>query len=208
VDTVTGPGGNVRSSVAVGFAPWIVFWVVSAPSTWGWAALAALVVAVGVVLPDLGRKQGISSLDAAGVLFFAVLSVLALVLPRQALAGLEDYAQAASMGLLAVVACGGVLVGRPFTEYYARQDVPREQWGSPEFRRINRVISLVWGAAFLVVAVAGFVAVRFAVAPDLLQWVVPIVALVAAQRFTEGYTQDGSQDHPAPAPHPVERKPS
>ncbi len=29
---------GVRNSVASGFAPWIVFWVVSSPSTWKWAA--------------------------------------------------------------------------------------------------------------------------------------------------------------------------
>lgn len=186
----------MRNSVAMGFAPWIVFWVVSSPSTWKWAALAALVVALGVVLPDLGKRRGMSSLDAASIVFFAVMSVLALVLDRDALAGLEAYAQVASMALLTVVALGGVAIGRPFTEYYARQGVPEQYWGSPEFRRINRIITLAWGAAFAVIAVAGFVAVRFGVASDLLQWVVPIVALIAAQRFTENYTGDDAP--PAP----------
>jgi hypothetical protein len=207
-------GGAVRNSVAMGFAPWIVFWVVSSPSTWKWAALAALVVALGVVLPDLGARRGVSTLDGASILFFSVMSVLALVLPLSALAGLERYAQAISMALLAVVAVGGVLVGRPFTAYYARREVPREYWDTPRFRRTNRVISLVWGAAFAVVALAGVAAVRFAVAPDLLQWIVPIVALVAAQRFTEAYTASGDDgtdpgaDHSTPTEHPVERTPS
>lgn len=185
----------MRSSVATGFAPWIIFWVVASPSTWEWAALAALVVSIGVIVPGLARHQGASALDLTGVACFAVLSVLALVLDRAALSGLENYAQTLSMAVLAVVAVGGALVGRPFTAFYARQDVPREYWSSPEFLRINRTISLVWGVAFVVIAAAGFVAVRYGVLADLLQWVIPIVVIIAAARFTEAYTDD---DAPAP----------
>jgi hypothetical protein len=188
----------VRNSIAAGFAPWIVFWVVSSPSTWQWASLVALVISIGLVVPSLRKHEGVSALDVAGLVFFAVLSVLALVVERSALETLENYAQAISMGLLAVVAIGGVLIGRPFTAYYARREVPRELWGTREFRRINRVISLVWGAAFVVVAVAGFVAVRWSVAVDVLEWVVPAVVIVAAAKFTQAYT--GHDDGP-PATH-------
>ncbi|GAA4836742.1 hypothetical protein GCM10023201_27070 [Actinomycetospora corticicola] len=196
---------DVRNNVAVGFAPWIVFWVISAPSTWKWASLAALIVALGIALPGFvpdraGRRAGISALDGASLAFFAVVSVLALVLQRNTLAVLELYAQTLSMALLAVVAIVGAVVGRPFTAFYARQGVPEQYWGTPEFLRVNRVISLVWGAAFVVIAVAGFVAVRYAVALDLLQWVVPVVALVAAARFTQAYTADDRTDRTGPTP--------
>ncbi|MGD9987588.1 hypothetical protein [Pseudonocardia sp.] len=187
----------MRNSVAAGFAPWIVFWVVSSPSTWEWASLAALVISIGLVIPSLGHHRGVSVLDVVSLVFFAVLSVVALVVPRDALETLENYAQTISMALLAVVAIGGVLIGRPFTAYYARREVPRELWGTREFLRINRAISLVWGAAFAVIAVAGFVAVRWSVAVDLLQWVVPAVAIVAAVKFTQAYSN--RDDGPPPS---------
>jgi hypothetical protein len=43
---------------------------------------------------------------------------------------------------------------RPFTEEYARQSTPREYWGSPTFRSVNRVISAAWGAGLVVIGLA------------------------------------------------------
>jgi hypothetical protein len=43
-----------------------------------------------------------------------------------------------------------VLIGHPFTESYARREVPQSVWKSAPFRAINRQMSLVWGAAFFV----------------------------------------------------------
>jgi hypothetical protein len=33
----------------------------------------------------------------------------------------------------------------PFTEQYARERVPRQRWSSPAFKKINRVLSGLWG---------------------------------------------------------------
>jgi hypothetical protein len=33
----------------------------------------------------------------------------------------------------------------PFTEQYAKQSVPREEWGSPTFKRVNHGLSVAWG---------------------------------------------------------------
>jgi O-antigen/teichoic acid export membrane protein len=37
----------------------------------------------------------------------------------------------------------------PFTEQYARQTVPRQRWSSPSFRKINRVLSGLWGIGLI-----------------------------------------------------------
>jgi hypothetical protein len=37
----------------------------------------------------------------------------------------------------------------PFTEQYARENVPRERWSSPAFKKINLVLSALWGAALI-----------------------------------------------------------
>jgi hypothetical protein len=34
-----------------------------------------------------------------------------------------------------------------FTEQFARESAPKEYWGSPTFKKINRVLSAGWGAA-------------------------------------------------------------
>ena len=88
-------------SVFLGFAPWIVFVVISGPSTWLWAALAALVVAIALAVPDWLRTREIGLLQAAGIAFFGVLCVLALVLDPADLQWVEDRAQLLSSLVLA-----------------------------------------------------------------------------------------------------------
>lgn len=171
--------------VFLGFAPWIVFDVVASPSTWKYAALSALVTALVLNVPEL-RRGSLKVLEAAGVVFFAVVCVLGLVLGRQELLWLETYAQTLSNGVIAAVALGS-LAFTPFTEQYARESVPRAYWHTPAFRRTNRVLTAVWGGVFLVTALLGLLALRVSSGADWLNWVVPIALLVGAVRFTKWY---------------------
>jgi uncharacterized membrane protein len=176
-----------KAAIFLGFVPWIVFSVVAGPSTWMWAALAALVCSLVLSVPDLRRNRSISILDGAGLVFFAVLVVLALVLDRAALQPIEDRAQLISSVVIALVALGSLAVGRPFTEYYARQQTPREYWNSPTFKQINRVITGVWGGVFVLNALCDAAVAYLGASPDVFNWVVPIVAIVAAVKFTGWY---------------------
>lgn len=56
-----------------------------------------------------------------------------------------------------MIALGSILVRSPFTLRYAPEDTPREYWETPEFMRVNYLISWVWVAAFVVEAGSGFV---------------------------------------------------
>ncbi|MBL1104995.1 hypothetical protein JK361_10390 [Streptomyces sp. 5-8] len=182
----------VRKPVTTGgvflsFAPWIIFGVVAGPSTWEYAALAALVASIVLSGQDLlhGRLR---VLDITGIVFFAVLSVLALALDRAQLDWLEQYAQVISNGLVAVVALGSLFTD-PFTAQYAREQTPPEVWDSPVFRHINRVLTAVWGAAFALMAVSTWLAVRHPAQDDWFNWVVPIALLVVAVKFTARYPE-------------------
>jgi hypothetical protein len=176
-----------RFAIFLGFVPWIVFSVVAGPSTWMWAAFAALVCSLILAVPDLRTSGSISILDAAALVFFAVLVVLALVLDRAALQPIEDRAQLLSSIVIAVVALGSLAVGRPFTEFYARKQTPQEYGGTPVFRQINRVITAVWGLVFLLNALCDAAVGYWGANPDVFNWVVPIVAIVAAVKFTGWY---------------------
>lgn len=176
-----------KAAIFLGFVPWIVFSVVAGPSTWMWAALAALLCSLILSVPSWRRTRSISVLDAAGLVFFGVLVVLALVLDRATLQPIEDRAQLLSSIVIAVVALGSLAVGRPFTEFYARQQTPREYWKSPAFKQINRVITAVWGLVFVVNALCDVAVAYLGASPDVFNWVVPIVAIVAAVKFTGWY---------------------
>ncbi|MGD9530872.1 carotenoid oxygenase family protein [Pseudonocardia sp.] len=184
-------------NVFLGFLPWIVFAVVSGPSTWAWASGIALVISVVQAVPEYRRTREINVLTAAGVAFFAVLTLLALVLDRSSLQWVEDRAQFLSALVLALVAFGSLAAGRPFTEYYARQQVPRMFWGSPRFKRVNRVITAVWGAAFALTALCDL-AVLAGGPSWLFNWVLPIVLLVGAVVFTNRYPDSVRPQPPAP----------
>ncbi|MFI1532904.1 hypothetical protein [Streptomyces anandii] len=176
------------AGVFYSFVPWIVFGVVASPSTWEYAALAALIAAVGLSARDIARGR-LYVLDLTAIVFFAVITVLALALDRQQLIWLETYAQVISNAAVAVVAFASLLFD-PFTAQYARQVTPREYWHSPVFRHINVVLTSVWGAVFAVMAVSTWLAVRTPTASDWLNWVVPVVLLIWAVKFTERYPDE------------------
>lgn len=174
-----------RTGILLGFAPWIIFDVVAGPSTWKLAAFAALIASLVLNVPDL-RRGSVKVLEITGLVFFAVISILALVLDRGDLLWLETYAQTISSGVIAAVALGS-LAFTPFTEQYAREEVPREYWGSPAFRRTNRVLTAVWGGVFVLIAIAGLVAAESGHHGDWLNWFIPVVLLVVAIRITAWY---------------------
>jgi intracellular septation protein A len=169
----------------LGFVPWIIFWVVCGPSTWEYAAGGALLAAVILLLPSRERGR-IKLLDIVSVVFFAALTIAGLVLDRSQLRWLEDYSQAISSGVLALVVLGS-LAFVPFTEQYARDRVPEQYWSTPSFKQINRTLTLVWGLAFAVCALLGVIAQHDRGGSAWLNWILPIVLLVGAFKFTSWY---------------------
>ncbi|MFJ3660955.1 hypothetical protein ACIPPM_10865 [Streptomyces sp. NPDC090119] len=175
------------ASVFLSFAPWIIFGVVASPSTWEYAALAALIAALVLSAQDLLHGK-IRILDAAGIVFFAVLSVLALALSRSDLLWVETYAQVISNGLVAVVAFVSLLYD-PFTAQYARESTPRQYWDSPVFRHINRVLTTYWGVTFAIMTASTWLAIAYPGQDDWFNWVIPIALLVIAVKFTQRYPE-------------------
>lgn len=174
-----------RGNVFFDFLPWIIFDVVSGPSTWKFAALAALIFAIVLNVPEL-RRGGVKLLNVVGIAFFGVVCVLALLLDRRDLGWLETYAQIIANGAVALVALGS-LAFVPFTEQYARESTPPEVWHTPLFKRTNRLLTTMWGLVFAIIAVLGVIAVHDRHDSDWLNWVVPIALLVVAVRVTRWY---------------------
>ena len=181
----------MKGNPFIGFVPWIIFWVVSGPSTWEWAALGAALAAIILMIPSIERGNP-KILDTATAIFFIVLSLVALFVDRQTLGLLEHYSQLISYGVLAIVAFGSLLF-MPFTEQYARETVPREHWDSPTFKRINRVLTAMWGTVFVLLALCQVV---YEIAPSqksLFNWIIPIVLIVGAFKFTAWYPEQQSR---------------
>jgi hypothetical protein len=112
----------------IGFAPWVVYWVVAeGPSTWLFGALCAVLSAVilgismGFVAPRL--------LEIVTIGFFVVVTAAGVILGAADRDWMDTYATTLSSGVLALMALGS-LAFTPFTEQYARVtrplDLPRQ----------------------------------------------------------------------------------
>jgi Ca2+/Na+ antiporter len=197
---------RLEHNPVLGFAPWIIFWVIGGPSTWETASIAALlaavlVVALSVETPSQYRDaegtrprngldlRRIKLLDAGTVIFFAALVIVAVAASRDSVAQLDKYSQAISSGALGLIALGSIVFGHPFTVDYAKESTPPRLWHSPAFKRINLVLSCVWSVVFLLCAIFGVFAVHASAkgTRDWLNWYLPIILIFIAFRLNKQY---------------------
>ncbi|MGI5399022.1 hypothetical protein ACQEVG_06100 [Streptomyces sp. CA-135486] len=190
------PGGRLDAALEspiVGMSPWIIFSVLVGPGRFELAVGLALAVAVALLIATRKRRRGssVKILEVSDIVFFALLAAVGAAASPGTHQWLETYAGEISNLALVVIAFGSMAVRVPFTVQYGRERVGPEYWKSPEFLSINYVITGVWGAAFLVAAIAGgFGDLVLHNANNLwTAWIIQIVAIVTALSYTEWYPQ-------------------
>lgn len=173
------------------FVPWIVYWVLVGNVSFGTAVVVAFALTVLIAGSALPRGRRLKVLEVGGVVVFAVLLGLTFLGEERFL---ERWIQPLTNAGLFAISLTSLLVGRPFTLEYAREQVPPDVARMPGFQFINRVLTAVWVAAFGVMTLASFV-------PPLVQgeatirdggstlsivgyWVIPFLALGLAAVFT------------------------
>lgn len=129
----------------MGFAPWIVYWVLVGNVPFTTAVLVALGVAVLSFV--IGRVKGVPgrTLEIGALATFLVLTVLTFTLSD---AFMERWIQPLSNAGIFLVALTGVMVGRPFVREFAEVDQPPEVVESEVFGRITNTLTWIWVAAF------------------------------------------------------------
>jgi hypothetical protein len=169
----------------IGFAPWIVYWVVAdGPSTWMFGAVCAVVGAV--ILGISAGRGGPRLLEVVTIVFFVGVTIAGMVLGAEDRDWMDTYATTLSGTVLAVMALGSLMF-TPFTQQYAPEDAPRQEWEKAAFRRTNQVLTLMWALVFALIAVLGYVAVT---APSTVGWtkaVIPAVVIIGAVGMTQIY---------------------
>ncbi|GGZ81527.1 hypothetical protein GCM10010371_46330 [Streptomyces subrutilus] len=196
--TAGGSGTPLRERVAgipdsplVGMSPWIVFSLLVGPGRFEWAVGAALLISLALVVGHQMSHRGASVkiLEVSDAVFFAVMAVIGLVASPGTHRWLETYAGEVSNIALTLIAFGSMAVGTPFTLQYARERVDPAYWKKPSFLRTNHLITGAWGAAFLVAALAGAYGDLVLHDPGNVWtgWIIQILAIVAALRFTAWY---------------------
>jgi hypothetical protein len=130
-------------SFVLDFLPWIVFTVVSrrsAANSVAWSALLAVLI-TAVLLARARRRRDPTTLNTVSLVIFGAIAVVGFVGGPPVDEWLYTWGRPLVAVVLGLYALATSPV-RPFTEQYARQSTPRQYWGSPTFRSINRVISV------------------------------------------------------------------
>lgn len=174
-----------------GLLPWITMALIAGPGRFEAAVSAAF--AIALVLVVLRRKRGggrIKGLESFDVVYFALFAIIGLFAQKALTEWLELWSGEIANFSLAAFVAGGLLLRRPFTLDYAKEQVEEQYWDSPDFRRVNFYISLVWGCSFLFSAVAGLVGnFVFHTANEFWTgWILQIGSIVFAVSFTEWFS--------------------
>jgi hypothetical protein len=103
-------------SILVGFAPWIVYWVLVGNVPFETAVLVALAVAVAAFV--IGRVKGTPgrTLEIGAIATFVVLAVLTFTVDQTFM---QQWLQPLSNAGIFLVALSSVLMGRPFVREFA-----------------------------------------------------------------------------------------
>jgi hypothetical protein len=137
------------------FLPWLVYIFASAGNHWGVAGAGGMIMCL-LYLSVLSRQATIKLMDLTTLAFFVTASFLTIGLHSNVLA---TYQVMIIWSFYAVVAWASVVLGRPFTLAYAREQQPPEVWDLPIFHRINWILTLFWCGLFSVNVFFGVIAV-------------------------------------------------
>ncbi|MEI6621542.1 MAG: acyl-CoA thioesterase/bile acid-CoA:amino acid N-acyltransferase family protein [Actinomycetes bacterium] len=190
----SGGAGSMALGFFAGFAPWIVYWILSGSTSFETAVTVAFVLALLSNVLTYARTKSLASLkvlELGTAIAFAVLAIVGLLAGQVFVA---RWIQALGNGSLMIIMLVSVLINKPFTLQYARDAVPRDLWDKPGFLAVNKFMTWmwVWAMGFMTVCslvppiVQGDEASRDGDKPlsIIFYWVLPYVALGLAILFT------------------------
>jgi hypothetical protein len=163
-----------------------------------WGSYGALIIAghptggvcvgLAIMIALVTREYRLGALkiiDCTSLSFFA-LALLAIVTTGRDL--FSDYRFIAAWGIFAIVAWATLLAGFPFTMQYAREQTPREVWNTPQFLRMNMIMTLVWTLIFTLDTLLAILARRGHYVL-MLDAVIPTITLVLGYAFNRFYPE-------------------
>ena len=137
------------------FLPWLIYIFASGGNHWGIATAGGTVMCL-VYLAMLRRQTTIKLMEWTTLAFFVTASILTIGLHSTVLA---TYQVMIIWSFYAVAGWASVVLGRPFTVAYAREEQPPEVWELPIFHRVNWIMTLFWCGLFTVNVGFGAIAV-------------------------------------------------
>jgi hypothetical protein len=180
---------KILGNPLVGLSPWIVYSLVEGKGRLELSAAVALSVAVVVVSLNWIRGSSPKLLEFSDVAYFSALVVVVAFADPGTHRWLELWGGEVANVAVFAIAFGSILIRNPFTLPYAREDTPEESWHTPEFLRVNYLISWVWVAALAIEAGSGWYGDAVLKNPNNIWtgWIVQTLPLIVAAQFTIWY---------------------
>ena len=180
---------RVLNNPLTGLSPWILYALVEGPHRLELSAALALGLAVAILFLNWLRGGTPKLLEYSDVAYFTGLTVLVALASPGTRSWLELWGGEVANIALVVIVLGSIVVRQPFTLQYAREDAPREVWHTPEFLRVNYLISWVWAIAFVIEAASGWYGDAVLRNPNNLWtgWIIQTFPMIVAAQFTIWY---------------------
>ena len=181
-------------TLILAFLPLVVFSVLARFLPHGYIGIAGLAAAV-VALIAIGTSHPIwppKILNTCSLALFAVIAVLGFTLGKNDDRWLATWG-GAGVGIILGTIILVLIPVMPFTEQFARESTPQAYWGSPTFKKINRVLSAGWGVAIFAVGLSRVAAAAVGrhsshhVIELLLGAAVPLAIVVYMLKFSKSY---------------------
>ncbi|PWI45063.1 hypothetical protein [Streptomyces sp. ICBB 8177] len=189
------------SSLVLSFLPLVAFSVLARFLPSGNIGVAGLVAALAALLALVISRPAWPPkiISAASFVLFAVFAVLGFSLGRRDDSWLAKWG-GAGVGIILGLMILMLLPVMPFTEQFAREQVPRSAWGSPTFRRVNLVLSAAWGAAITLLGCSRLIAAALHehhAIEVIFGLVLPVLILVRMVGFSRTYPDRVRRDSAA-----------
>lgn len=169
--------------ILLGFLPWIAYFILSGSSQTS-HLLALSVALIMMVLFDRRELKKGFILVWGSTLFFSALLIISLLTTTPWFS-----AQAGLLGNIALmlITWFSLLIGKPFTIQYAREETDPLVWESPLFLHINVVLTAVWGISFTILSLIGLLRRYFQLPDDVLYQSFTYIPTLLAIIFTKQY---------------------
>lgn len=134
------------NSVVKSFFPWILFFILTG-HTQKQLDIAIIVAMVTTVLFEYRELKNGFVLSWGTFIFFVFMIIYVVYLENQ---WVRQYSWVFSNGALATIAWGSIIIHKPFTIQYAKEQVSKDKWKHPLFLKINYLLTSIWGLIFLI----------------------------------------------------------
>ena len=175
--------------ILLAFAPFLAFAIVDRLMGSVDGLMAGAAISAALLIRDWLRPNAAPKILEIGTfILFAALALYAVVgAPAWSI---MDVRLRVDGGLLLIVLVT-MLIGKPFTLQYAREQVDRDLWTTPAFVRTNYFITAAWAAAFGVMVLADLVLIYMPDLPPRFGIIATVAAIVGAVKFTGWYPERG-----------------